>query len=225
MHARKCFIALLLLLSLPMVAIAYNDDAYYEDDDSYYNHPVTNSRNAQAYDDGSSDAYYLPPDDEFERPTKYVAPTKKASAKKSKTPDPTLPEQITPPGEPTIIVDPKIHAWGAYSEEGRLLRSGLATAGSNWCPDIERPCRTSVGRYRITSMGDSDCVSSIYPVGEGGAPMPYCMFFNGGLALHGSNQVVRGNVSHGCVRLRVRDAEWLHDNFADVGTQVIIRSY
>jgi lipoprotein-anchoring transpeptidase ErfK/SrfK len=59
------------------------------------------------------------------------------------------------------------------------------------------------------------------------------MFFNGGQALHGSYQVVPANISHGCVRLRVKDAKWLRYNFAeeptaqneDLGTIVIIKSY
>ncbi len=44
--------------------------------------------------------------------------------------------------------------------------------------------------------------------------MPYCMFFNGNQGLHGSPYVMEGNVSHGCVRLSVSDAEWLRFNFA-----------
>jgi len=55
--------------------------------------------------------------------------------------------------------------------------------------------------------------------------MPYCMFFNGKQGLHGSNQVVRGNVSHGCVRLHVGDAKWIRFNFATIGTKVIVKPY
>lgn len=133
--------------------------------------------------------------------------------------------QISPPGEKVIIVDPNVHAWGAYNAEGQLLRSGLATAGGKWCRDIKRPCRTSAGTFRIKSLGSSSCRSTKYPLGKGGAPMPYCMFFNGHQGLHGSYEVVAGNVSHGCVRMHVEDAEWVRFNFATIGTKVIVRPY
>jgi L,D-transpeptidase catalytic domain len=127
--------------------------------------------------------------------------------------------------EKVVIIDPKVHAWGAYGADGNLQRAGLATAGSNWCPDIKRPCRTSSGTFRIYSLGESSCKSHIFPKPKGGAPMPYCMYFNGGQALHGSGEVVEANVSHGCVRMRVPDAEWLRFNFANVGTKVVVKPY
>jgi lipoprotein-anchoring transpeptidase ErfK/SrfK len=126
--------------------------------------------------------------------------------------------------EKVIIVDPQIHAWGAY-QGGSLVRSGTATSGASWCPDVGRPCRTSVGHFRIQSLGSPDCKSTRYPLPKGGAPMPYCMFFNGNQGLHGSNEVVARNVSHGCVRMHVGDAEWLRYNFANVGTKVIVKPY
>lgn len=136
-----------------------------------------------------------------------------------------LPKNIPAPGEKLIIVNPHKHVWGAYTESGKLIRAGIATAGAKWCSDIGRSCRTKVGVFRINSLGDSDCVSKIYPVGEGGAPMPYCMFFNGGQGLHGSNHLAEGNLSHGCVRISVNDAEWVRYNFARRGTKVIIQPY
>ncbi|OGT55385.1 MAG: hypothetical protein A3F14_01750 [Gammaproteobacteria bacterium RIFCSPHIGHO2_12_FULL_43_28] len=123
-----------------------------------------------------------------------------------------------------IVVDPTVHAWGAYSD-GQLVKAGPATAGGNWCPDINRSCRTPSGQYRIQSLGSADCKSSIYPKPNGGAPMPYCMFFNGGRALHGSYEVVEANVSHGCVRMEVSDAEWVRHNFAQIGTRVVVKPY
>lgn len=127
--------------------------------------------------------------------------------------------------EKMIIVDPRKHSWRAYAANGKLVRSGLATAGSSWCPDIGRPCRTKVGVFRVYSLGSSSCVSKKYPVNRGGAPMPYCMYFNGGQGIHGSYQVVPANVSHGCVRVHVSDARWLRNNFVNVGTKVIVKPY
>lgn len=136
-----------------------------------------------------------------------------------------MPQSIPARGEQVIVVDPRVNAWGAYSADGHLLRGGLATAGADWCPDIQRGCRTTPGSFRIASLGSFNCKSSKYPLPRGGAPMPYCMFFNGNQGLHGSYNVVDGNASHGCVRLTVSDAEWVRFNFARVGTKVIVRSY
>jgi len=136
-----------------------------------------------------------------------------------------LPKKIAASGEKVIVINPRSHVWGAYTESGTLIRGGLATSGARWCSDIGRPCRTKSGTFRIYSLGSSDCVSHIYPVGEGGAPMPYCMFFNGGQGIHGSSHLADANLSHGCVRVSVNDAEWIRFQFATRGTKVIIQSY
>ncbi len=137
----------------------------------------------------------------------------------------SMPGQISSSGEKVIIIDPRIHEFGAYDANGNLLRSGTVTAGGSWCPDIHRSCRTRSGTFRIYTLGSESCRSHKYPLPRGGAPMPYCMFFNGNQGLHGSYQVVRGNVSHGCVRLHVGDAEWIRYNFARIGTKVVVRPY
>lgn len=144
-----------------------------------------------------------------------------------------FPASIEPLGEKQIIIDPKIHMWAAYDEDGKLVRKGMATAGGNYCKDIGKSCRTKVGYFRIDSLGERGCKSRKFPMPRGGAPMPYCMFFNGGQALHGSNAVFNGNGSHGCVRLHVGDAKWLRFNFAEepnrrnewTGTLVVVRPY
>jgi len=149
------------------------------------------------------------------------------------TQDAPLPEFIRPVGEKAIVVDPQRHVWGAYNPKGKLIRWGIATAGDDWCRDIDRDCRTKVGHFRIYSLGDGSCVSSKYPLPGGGAPMPYCMFFSGNQALHGSTDVSFDNVSHGCVRVHLDDAKWLRYHFVEkpkasnryLGTKVIIRPY
>src|SRR5687768_6202835 len=57
-----------------------------------------------------------------------------------------LPER-SPTGGKVILIDPNVHAWGAYGPNGELLRAGLVTAGGNWCPDIGRSCRTKAGTF------------------------------------------------------------------------------
>lgn len=147
--------------------------------------------------------------------------------------DAVMPAHIDPPGEKLIIVNPNVHAFGAYSSDGDLLRSGMATCGSNYCRDLHRACRTRSGSFRIYSLGSRGCKSRKFPLPRGGAPMPYCMFFNGGQALHGSYEVAAANISHGCIRLHVEDAEWLRFNFVDgpnednayQGTRVVVKPY
>ena len=136
-----------------------------------------------------------------------------------------LQQHISGYGEKVIIINPRKHVWGAYSANGELLRAGLASAGSSWCRDLHRPCRTRSGTFRIQSLGASSCKSTRFPIGKGGAPMPYCMFFNGNQGLHGSHELAEGNISHGCVRISVDDAYWVRFNFANIGTKIIVMSY
>ncbi len=113
-----------------------------------------------------------------------------------------LPKFMNTAGRKTILVDPNVHAWGAYSADGELVRAGIATAGGAKCPpDADKEtCYTGMGTFRITGWGDESCYSRKYQNGL----MPYCMYFNNGEALHGSpdNIVIEDNVSHGCVRMR-----------------------
>ena len=131
------------------------------------------------------------------------------------------------PGEKVIVINPNVHAWAAYGADGRLIRAGLATAGNRWCPDIHRACKTKPGTFRVQTLGNAYCRSTIYPLPRGGAPMPYCMFFDKNQGMHGSpaSKVVEGNISHGCVRMHISDAEWLRYNFVTIGTKVIVLPY
>ncbi|MBI2786487.1 MAG: L,D-transpeptidase [Legionella longbeachae] len=119
-------------------------------------------------------------------------------------------------GENTFIFNPNTLSWKAINSHGKIVRTGKGSAGRKYCPDIHRGCKTPTGVFRIWSKGGSGCVSSRYPVGRGGAPMPYCMFFTKNYAIHGSYEVPNYNASHGCVRLRPGDAKWLSHNFKHV---------
>ncbi len=149
------------------------------------------------------------------------------------TDNPPLKPSIKPRGEKLIIFDPNEHMWGAYNERGKLVHWGLATAGADWCPDMGENCHTESGHFRIFSLGDMDCISHTFPIPDGGAPMPYCMYFNGGQAIHGSDEVQYANLSHGCIRVTVDDARWLRYHFVERpnsenhyrGTEVIIKPY
>ncbi|MBA3661756.1 MAG: L,D-transpeptidase [Gammaproteobacteria bacterium] len=145
-----------------------------------------------------------------------------------------FPRQIRAPEEKVIVVDPVELAWGAYDIDGSLVRWGPISGGRDWCNDIDASCLTQSGAFRIFSLGSSDCYSTKFPLPDGGAPMPYCMYFHGGQALHGEPNGLPGyNASHGCVRLYVNDAEWLRYDFVEgpnennhyQGTKVIVQAY
>lgn len=123
-----------------------------------------------------------------------------------------------------FVFDPKKLRWFAYYK-GNLINTGRASGGRFYCPDIKRGCKTPVGVFRIGHKGGSDCKSSKYPIGKGNAPMPWCMFFHGGYAIHGSWQVPGYNASHGCIRVPPPDARWLNQNFLNAGTTVVVKGY
>lgn len=217
---RQLFVA---TLALPLLLIPFSahSRSYYYDDDAYYDDGYSSYSNHHYYYDDGYDYY----DNRYPRRSYRHARSYDNSYYSGGSYSSRLPSQIAATGEKTIVVDPRVHAWGAYTPTGSLVKAGLVTAGSHWCPDIHRPCRTRAGTFRIYSLGDRGCRSHKYPLPRGGAPMPYCMYFNGGQGLHGSYEVVEGNISHGCVRMHVGDAEWLRFNFANVGTKVIVRPY
>lgn len=124
----------------------------------------------------------------------------------------------------TFVYNPKTLQWKAV-KNGKVIRTGRGSAGRNYCPDVKRACRTPSGTYRIISKRGADCRSSRYPLGKGGAPMPYCMFFSKYYAIHGSPDVPNYNASHGCVRVKPHDARWLHQNFMHIGAKVVIKPY
>lgn len=219
MYKKSCLLLLsFLLLAFMPLLYAYEDEYYDDYGGEDYWQPHEHYQSDRYYSGDDQDGYY--PRHKRYRHREYQEDTGYSSAHRR------LPQHISSHGEKVIVIDPHVHAWGAYSPTGELLRSGLATAGKRWCPDIDRACRTAVGSFRIYSLGSFNCKSHKFPVERGGgAPMPYCMFFNGGQGLHGSYEVVDGNASHGCVRLHVDDAEWIRFNFANVGTKVIVKPY
>ncbi len=115
-------------------------------------------------------------------------------------------------------------AWAAYDSNGNLVRWGGASGGKNFCDDIGKGCKTVTGTFTFYKKSGSSCKSNLFPVGRGGAPMPYCMHFSGGYALHGGF-VPDFNASHGCVRVPVHEAQWLNQNFVKVGKTKISISY
>lgn len=123
-----------------------------------------------------------------------------------------------------FIFSPRSLTWKAV-QNGKVIRSGRASGGKAYCPDIGRSCRTPTGTYFIISKGSASCRSTRYPLPNGGAKMPYCMFFTKLYAVHGSYDVPNYNASHGCIRVTPSDALWLSQHFIHIGSKVIITSY
>ena len=133
--------------------------------------------------------------------------------------------------EKQIVVDQDKLAWAAYNEEGQLVNWGPIASGRDKCSDSANSCRTLTGVYRVFSKEDSHCKSDVFPIGKGGAKMPYCMYFHKGFALHGADDMPGYRASHGCVRLFTDDAKWLNLHFVETsnasnqnkGTKVVVR--
>lgn len=145
-----------------------------------------------------------------------------------------FPKNIDPPDEKVVVVDPLAQAWAAYDATGLQVRWGPASLGADYCQDIDKQCHTHPGSYRLYTLGSSHCYSRKFPLPDGGAPMPYCMYFHNGQALHGEPNGLPGyNASHGCVRLYSNDAEWLRYSFVEGptsgndfrGTRIVIGNY
>lgn len=135
-----------------------------------------------------------------------------------------LPEHIPPTGKKLLIIDLRVFAFGAYNEEGDLVYWGPANGGKTYCSDTHEDCRSAAGKFKIYRIQGEDCMSSKYPVDRGGgAPMPYCMHYYKGYAIHGSTLAGFVNGSRGCIRLFYSDAKWLNQDFVQLGTEVIVK--
>lgn len=130
-----------------------------------------------------------------------------------------FPIKLEGESEKQIIVDQEKLAWGAYDAQGNLLMWGPISSGRDKCSDSNKSCRTLSGIFRMFSKENVRCTSDVFPIGKGGAKMPYCMYFHKGFALHGSDDLPGQRASHGCVRMFVQDAKWLNENFVELSSE------
>ena len=138
-----------------------------------------------------------------------------------------LPYRMPATGGHVFVFDPKQFKYAAYNSRGFRIKSGRASGGALWCPDVGRACKTPRGVFKVMRKRGYECRSSKYPLGKGGSHMPYCSYFHrAGYAIHASNEVPKNrHASHGCIRLKPKEAYWLHRKFLDIGTVVVVRSY
>ena len=137
-----------------------------------------------------------------------------------------FPIKIPGTGQKQFVFDPKASAWAAYDTDGQRLMTGSASGGKDMCEDVGKPCRTVTGTFRVYNKRGAECKSGEYPVEtEGGAKMPYCMYFFQGFTIHAAFDVPPNNSSHGCVRVLPSAAKWLNEQFITIGTKVTVLSY
>lgn len=189
--------------------------AYYQDRFNP-NSPTYNSKNGN-YSRGGGNPYRVKTFATYEQ---YAYAVRHAMSRSYSFPDIRVAT-----GNRVFIYDPQQLSWAAYDSDGRLVRTGPGSAGSGYCSDLGRSCRTPVGTFHVFSKQGSEYKSKVFPLPRGGAPMPYAMFFHGGAAIHGSYDVMEHNASHGCIRTLVEDAEWLNHDFLNYGSTVIIKPY
>jgi len=135
-----------------------------------------------------------------------------------------LPDHVLQTGHRLLIIDLRVFAFGAYDPEGDLVYWGPATGGKMYCSDTQEDCRSVAGKFKIYRIQGENCMSSKYPIDRaGGAPMPYCMHYYKGYAIHGSTLSGFVNRSRGCIRLFYNDAKWLNKDFVKLGTEVIVK--
>jgi hypothetical protein len=137
-----------------------------------------------------------------------------------------FPPNRLPLGRNVFIFDPHHLIWAIYNKEGARVGLGPAAGGKDYCPDIKKLCRTVVGSFTVFRTEDKNCTSKTFPIDEGGgAPMPHCMFFHKGYAIHGSSSPLNKNASHGCIRVSKKAAAWMNENYITPGAVVIVLPY
>ena len=124
-------------------------------------------------------------------------------------------------GQRLMLINLSKQAFVVYDERGHYVHWGPISGGKGWCHDVGS-CNTVTGHFKIYRKQGAGCKSSKYPLPNGGAPMPYCMHFHRGFAIHGST-LPGYHASHGCVRVFNDDAKWLNHHFLTLGTKVVVQ--
>lgn len=117
-----------------------------------------------------------------------------------------------------VVVDKSEQLMHVYQDGSELYTWKVSTGlRDSWTP---------TGTFRVQLL-DANHYSSKY----GNAPMPWAVFFNGNVAVHGTiaanYQYLGGRASHGCVRLHQTNAKTFFGLVQSVGpgnVQIIVQS-
>jgi len=108
----------------------------------------------------------------------------------------------------------RLYAW----EGGRIQQEFIVSTGMRYTPTVK-------GTFKIWRKVPMQDMRGSYPPYE---PyhiknVPHVMFFYGAYAIHGTHwhNKFGTRASHGCVNLKLADAEWLY-NWANMGTRVAV---
>lgn len=102
-------------------------------------------------------------------------------------------------------------------QNGELVRTLSISTGTGKKYCVDGQCAKAItpgGSFKITRKISGVRVSRL---GQLFNPL----YFNGGIAIHGSGSVPAGPASHGCVRIPMPSSKWFHDTVA-VGTPVYV---
>ena len=100
---------------------------------------------------------------------------------------------------------------------GQLVRTLAISTGNNKRYCVDGSCAKAVtpgGSFKVLRKIKGLRVSRL---GQLYNPL----YFNGGIAIHGSNSVPAGPASHGCVRIPMSASRWFHDT-VPIGTPVYV---
>ena len=105
----------------------------------------------------------------------------------------------------------------ALWQGGQLVRTLSVSTGNNKRYCVDGSCAKAVtpgGSFKVLRKIKGLRVSRL---GQLYNPL----YFNGGIAIHGSNSVPAGPASHGCVRIPMSASRWFHDT-VPIGTPVYV---
>jgi lipoprotein-anchoring transpeptidase ErfK/SrfK len=100
-----------------------------------------------------------------------------------------------------------------FFQDGNLINSFIVSTGTTEYP-------TRIGQYKIWVMLPEDrMVGPGYDLPH----VPWVMYFDEGRGFHGKdwNEIYGRPSSHGCVNMRVPEAEWLYER-VEIGTDVLV---
>jgi len=131
----------------------------------------------------------------------------------SASPAPAPAPVSAPTGGKWIDINTATQGLVAYEGQRPVYWATVST-GTSWTPTVK-------GRFRIQSKLRSGTMAG---PGYYLPNVPHIMNFYGGYAIHGTywHNNFGWPMSHGCVNMRISDAQWLY-NWAPVGTLVVVR--